>query len=358
MDASFPALPRDAAPSPRLGYCCLYRPPLPDPKEAQRFNFSGTTVAALARMDRAEAFEKVLVLVARNMAALEAHLRRVATAAPLERMLRLGSDVLPIYTHPVAQWMYSEPVMRELVEAGLARAGEIARAGGVRVSMHPGPFCVIASANATAVANGVSEFEYHADVMRWMGFAGGWHPHGAHVNIHVGSVATGVEGFRAGLARLSDDARGLITVENDEAQFGLDALLPLADSLPLVLDLHHHWVQTRGDYVQPDDPRIERVKASWRGVRPVSHISVSREDVLPDHPTDRLPDYAALAAAGASSRDLRAHSDLMWNAAVNDWVAAHLAWTDIEVEAKLKNLASHQLAEHVRGRGVPVITAP
>ncbi len=39
----------------------------------------------------------------------------------------------------------------------------------------------------------------------------------------------------------------------------------------------------------------------------------------------------------------------MWNAAVNDWVIGHLVWTDIEVEAKLKNVASLQLAERVRG---------
>ena len=349
----------DAQPDqPRLGYCCLYRSPLSDIKEVQRFNVTGTTIAALSRMERGEAFEKVLALVARNVAALEAHVRRVATAAPLERMLRLSSDVLPAYTHPVARWMYAEPIMRELVEEGLARVGAVARSGGVRLSLHPGPFCVLASANPVAVENGVAEFEYHTDLMRWLGYAGGWHPEGAHINIHVGSTATGVAGFQAGLARLSADARGLITVENDEAQFGLDALLPLADSLPLVLDLHHHWVNTRGDYIQPNDPRIERVAASWRGVRPVSHISVSREDALPGHPVNRLPDYEALAAAGATSRELRAHSDMMWNLAVNDWVAAHLVWTDIEVEAKLKNLASHQLAEHVRSRQKRISRGP
>lgn len=343
----------DATPfDPRIGYCCLYRPPLPDPKKAQRLNLSDTTITALSRMARSDALEKVLALVARNLAALEAHMRRVATAAPLERMLRIGSNVLPAYTHPVAHWMYGEPVMRELVEQGLARVGEAAREGNVRVSMHPGPFCLLASANPKVVENGIAEFEYHADLMRWMGFAGGWHPHGAHVNIHVGGAAGGIDGFRAGLARLSADACGLITVENDEMQFGLDALLPLAGSLPLVLDLHHHWVHSRGDYIQPDDPRIATVEASWRGVRPVSHISVSREDVLPDHPADRLPGYAALAASGLTARDLRAHSDMMWNLAVNDWVAAHLAWTDIEVEAKAKNLASHQLAEHVRSSRV------
>lgn len=342
----------------RLGYCCMYRATSPDPLEERRFNISGTTVTALQRMERTEAFEKVLALVSRNMAVLEAHVRRVATAAPLERLLRLDSSVLPAYTHPVARWMYDEPVMRELVEQGLGAVGDIARRGGVRLSLHPGPFCVLASPNPAAVRNGLDELDYHTQLMRLLGLAGGWHPHGAHINIHVGSTATGVEGFRAGLAGLPEDTRGLLTVENDETSFGLDALLPLADALPIVLDLHHHWISSAGEYIQPDDPRIAQVQASWRGTRPVSHISVSREDLLAGHATDALPDFAALTAAGMSARDLRAHSDTMWNSAVNDWVAAHLAWTDIEVEAKFKNIASHQLAERVRGANVPVAAPP
>jgi hypothetical protein len=38
----------------------------------------------------------------------------------------------------------------------------------------------------------------------------------------------------------------------------------------------------------------------------------------------------------------------MWNRAVNRLVERHLEWTDVEVEAKAKNLASSDLASHVR----------
>jgi UV DNA damage repair endonuclease len=149
---------------------------------------------------------------------------------------------------------------------------------------------------------------------------------------------------------LSEQARNLITVENDEVSYGLDDLLPLADMLPIVLDLHHHWIHSRGEYILPDDPRIETIKASWRGVRPLSHISVSREEFLPDPDIQVRPDFAALAAGGVKAKDLRAHSDLMWNEALNDLVADHLAWTDFEVEAKMKNIASEGLAHYVTAR--------
>ena len=73
----------------------------------------------------------------------------------------------------------------------LLRTRALPPLGGVRLSMHPGQFCVIASANPSAVANGVAEFEYHVEVMDLMGYGKGWHPHGAHINIHGGAKAVG-----------------------------------------------------------------------------------------------------------------------------------------------------------------------
>jgi len=247
--------------------------------------------------------------------------------------------------------MYRETDLRELVESGLARAGVLARAGGVRLSFHPGQYCVLATANVAAQRNVVEELEYHAAMLQMMGYSG-WHPHGAHINVHAGGRAAGIEAFAAGFARLSEAARNLVTVENDEVSFGLEALLPLGDRLPIVLDLHHHWIASGGEYLEPDDARVAQVQESWRGLRPLAHISVSRRALMgEDHPVDQRPDFAALAARGLKMRDLRAHSTMMWNEAVNDWVARHLAWADFEVEAKGKNLASHDLAEDLLRRG-------
>ena len=37
----------------------------------------------------------------------------------------------------------------------------------------------------------------------------------------------------------------------------------------------------------------------------------------------------------------------MCSSDLNRWAVGHLGWTDLEVEAKAKNLASHDLAEAV-----------
>jgi UV DNA damage repair endonuclease len=48
---------------------------------------------------------------------------------------------------------------------------------------------------------------------------------------------------------------------------------------------------------------------------------------------------------GYKKGKLRAHSDFMWNDALNEWALSHNEWADIMVEAKGKNLASFGLDE-------------
>jgi UV DNA damage repair endonuclease len=340
----------DRTDTPRLGFCCKFIPETGDAEAARQMNVVIVTMAYLGRLEPRAAFDKLASVVTHNLSAVRRQIEHVAMRPPVERLHRLASQLLPGYTHQSCQNYYRDADLRGLIERSLAETGAFAREKGVRLSMHPGQFCVIASLNESALRNGVEEFEYHAEIMNLMGFGGGWHPHGAHINIHGGARAVGAEGFRVGLSRLSQTARNLITVENDEVSYGLDDFLPLADSLPVVLDLHHHWIASRGEYIEPDDPRVAVIRESWRGVRPVSHISVSREDLLPDHDIYVLPDFQTLVAAGIKPKDLRAHSDLMWNEAINDLVTRHMAWSDFEIEAKLKNIASEGIAQHVEER--------
>jgi len=122
----------------------------------------------------------------------------------------------------------------------------------------------------------------------------------------------------------------------------VDSSIELVDHCALVLDIHHHWIRT-GEYIQPTDDRVKRIIDSWRGVRPVCHYSVSREDVLIDHPVDVLPDHAALLASGYKKQKMRAHSDWYWNQPVTDWALGFWDNFDIMCESKGKNLSSEQV---------------
>ena len=50
---------------------------------------------------------------------------------------------------------------------------------------------------------------------------------------------------------------------------------------------------------------------------------------------------------GYKKQKLRAHSDFMWNNAVNDWALTFWDTADIMVESKAKNLASMKLLNTV-----------
>ncbi len=337
---------------PRIGFCCTFVSPGGDAEEQRRLNMRRVTLAQLARLGPIAGFEKLAEVVGHNLDALDAQLAFAAVQPPLERMFRIISGFLPGWSHAGTKHLYDDADLRMLIERRLSAAGAFAREKGIRVSMHPGQLEILATHREEALRNAITDMMEHVDIMEMLGFGGGWHPFGAHVNIHGGSASAGVEGLRRGLATLPEAARNLITIENDENCFGLDDLLPLEDEVALVVDFHHHWIHSRGEYLEPEDPRVERLKASWRGVRPAAHISVSRESLYSELLDRELPDFAELSAAGFKASELRGHSDMMWNAAVNDLVARHLSWCDIEVEAKAKNLASAQLAEYVRRVGI------
>ena len=332
----------------RIGFCCkwLDHPGQMDGfkrlDEAKLLNTGATTVAWLNRQTRDVAEQKLWDLMVQNIESSRRLVEKVGAQHEHLRMVRLSSDILPMYTEPTYSYFWRRPDVVAYCEKGFRVVGSLARDLGVRLDFHPGQFCVLASASDDIVSRSIEEFEYHTDMARWLGFGNSWHDHGFGINVHL-SGRGGPTKFLQTLSKLSPEARNLITIENDELTNGLDVTLAVADHVALVLDIHHHWVNT-GEYIEPTDDRAQRVVESWRGVRPLCHYSVSREDILVDHPTGDRPDLATLLGRGHRKQHLRAHSDFYWNSAVNDWAATFADTWDIECESKAKNLASFDFA--------------
>lgn len=332
---------------PRIGFACKW---LTDPAEvagkrpaATDHNTRSTTVAWLNRQSRDVAVERLWEIIKHNIYATEKLVERVGKYDHERRMVRIGSDILPMYTQSDWSWFYQQSDVRAYAEEHFANVGRLARGLDVRLSFHPGQYCVLASESDNIVERSIDEFEYHVDMARWMGYGSEWHDHGFKINIHM-SGRGGVDKFIRSLQRLTPEARNLITIENDEVTHGLDAILPLAEHAAIVLDIHHHWVKT-GEYIEPTDDRVARVKESWRDRRPVLHYSVSREDLLVDHDAGVRPDLDSLLARGFKKQQLRAHSDFYWNHAANEWALTFCDDFDIMCESKAKNLAADGLYE-------------
>jgi UV DNA damage endonuclease len=333
----------------RIGFACKW---IDDPSQvngikpkdpAKIYNTGSTTVAWLNRQSKDVAVEKLWTLMKNNIESTRLLVERVGALDEIFRMVRLSSDILPVYTQRDWSWFWRDSDVRTYAEREFRRVGDLARKNNVRLSFHPGQFTVLASDNPGIVDRSIEEFEYHADMARFMGYGKSFQDF--KINVHISGRA-GPEGIRSAYKRLTPAARNCITIENEENSWGLDDCLSISDIIPIVLDVHHHWIR-EGEYIQSTDQRVRSVVDSWRGVRPAMHYSVSREDYLVGHNTDVMPDYKTLLETGHKKQKLRAHSDFYWNTAVNKWAASFIDQFDIMCESKGKNLASRTLANYI-----------
>ncbi|QCR38149.1 UV damage endonuclease UvsE [Nissabacter sp. SGAir0207] len=310
----------------KLGFACKYL----NSELKQLYPFKATTRTRFLSLDDEQRTALIYGLAKTNLTNLYLIFEQLASLPEAMRMMRIGSDLLPLYTVPEATQLYQTflPDLHPL----FTRCGEFAREKGIRLSFHPGQYSVMASDNPQVVDRALEDIEYHALCAVLMGYGQTFQDF--KINIHMNGKK-GFEGFKEAFARLSPEAQRMLTVENDEISCSLDDVLQAEALCPIVLDIHHHWVK-EAEFITPDDPRIERVIASWRGVRPVLHYSISQEGIIPEQ---GLPDQASL---GVPKTKLRAHSDYYFNKALNDW-ALSFEQFDIMCEVKMKNLARDRL---------------
>jgi len=327
---------------PRLGFACMYRHPhrslSAKALEAieRTYNPRTTTLRWLSGASAEAARAKLLELVQHNLDAQLRLLAYVSELPPMLRMVRLSSDLLPLYSHPSVAPLYRDSAFQALMADGFAAIGKLARDQDLRLSFHPGQYCVLGSDRPEVVENSLAEFEYHADMIRMMGF--GQRFQDFKCNVHIAG-RLGAGGVRQVWPRLSQVARNVITFENDEKTYGVDDCLQLADLAPVVLDIHHCWIH-EGDYIDPHDPRVARIIDSWRGVRPTLHYSQPPESLqaLGFDADSKLTIPALLEKV--NKRDLYPHSAQMWNDWTNRYALQFIDRFDIMFEAKDKNLAT------------------
>jgi UV DNA damage repair endonuclease len=330
----------------RIGFACKW---INDPAEVNGMKINardrdlntGATTVRWLREHPQEAEQRLWDLMERNIEACYKLVSRVGTLDEDLRMVRLSSDILPVYTEPSWKWFWRQSDVRAFAEKGFARVGDVARKNNVRLSFHPGQFCVLASINPGIVERSIEEFEYHVDMARWMGYGQTFQDF--KINVHI-SGKLGPQGVRDALSKMTPEARNCLTIENDEMTWGIDSSIELVKDCALVMDIHHHWINS-GEYIEATDDRVKRIIDSWRGVRPVLHYSVSREDCLIDHPGHIRPHLPSLLEQGYKKQKLRAHSEFYWNTAVNEWALSFRDNFDIMCESKAKNLSSFALYE-------------
>ena len=246
----------------RLGLCCQF---LDSP-----IRFRTATHRYVSTLSRAARRTYLAAIAADNAAALAAAVERCAELGI--GAFRINSQMLPLGTHPVSGYALEAIDKGGEIRPSFERARELARARGIRLGFHPDQFVVLNSEREDVVRSSVEELEFQAGMAEMVG--------ADTVVLHGGSVAGGVvaavERLERGLERLSDRARRVVALENDDHRFAPADLLPLCRRMgvPLVYDAHHH--RCHGDGLSVEDA-TEHAAATWGCREPWTHISSPRE---------------------------------------------------------------------------------
>ena len=230
---------------------------------AQNLTLPATTNRTLRLASLADA-EKVRALVWENMLGLETIVRWNAERGI--RLFRIGQGLIPFASHPAFPYDWSEEHGDDLRELGA-----LARAVGVRLSMHPGQFINPGSPNPETAGRSLDELRYAARVFDLMG------SDDAVVVLHLGGA---YDDRPAAVARFVDALRGreeilrYLALANDERIWTVGEIVEAARALgiPAILDNLHHSLNpgglTLGEALDLSLPTWEA-----RGVRPKVHLS-------------------------------------------------------------------------------------
>lgn len=137
----------------RIGFACKFTELGPKgPEAVAELNNRSTTVAWLNRQSRDIAEQRLYDIMLHNIGALRGLVQRVGSLDHGLRMVRIGSDVLPVYTEPTWGYFWQKTDVKRYAEQEFIKVGNTARDLGVRLSMHPGQFCCIVSDKADVVS--------------------------------------------------------------------------------------------------------------------------------------------------------------------------------------------------------------
>jgi UV DNA damage endonuclease len=168
----------------------------------------------------------------------------------------------------------------EGIAAALAEVGVTAAEGGQRLSLHPGPFNILASDSERVVQNCITDLKIHQKMMDMM-----LQPENrnAKINIHVGAAKgdrdKALDTWCRNFERLPEGVQKRLTVENDD-KANLYSIKHLYDGVfkrtgvAIVADQHHHEC---GPQDLPWAEALPLAASTWGDVRPTCHLSNSRQ---------------------------------------------------------------------------------
>jgi UV DNA damage endonuclease len=257
---------------------------------------------------------KLLPKIKQNLNALYNQLLFVSAMPDTCKMLRISSNLLPLFDHPVLSHIYDTELL-SLISVTLARCKRVIDQHNIAVSTHPDQYVIINSVSEGVRQSAYNTLHYHKFFMAQLTTASQ-----TSINIHLEGNLDHLPEIDAGLHL---DLIPWLSFENSDKNgkvFTGDLYNTLIVcekyNIKCLYDLHHHTVMT-GVHLSVTDPLFSRIIATWGGSTPIFHVSQSRE-------TESV---------------VRAHSDFITEDCIVKQVADLLFYGHVEVEAKAKTSA-------------------
>ena len=205
------------------------------------------------------------------------------------------------------------------ISTALRKAGDYAKANGIRITSHPGPFVVLTSPKENVVDAAIKDLELHGKIFDLLGLSQTpYNKINIHCNGVYGDKLSAMDRFCENYLRLSDSVKNRLTVENDDkaSMYNVKDLMYIHNriNIPIVFDYHHHLFNT-GDL--SEEEALKLAATTWGDITPVVHYSESK--ALHEENTKLKP---------------QAHSDY-----IKSLPNTYGLNVDIMVEAKAKELA-------------------
>lgn len=225
----------------RIGYACLCMDP--------RFSYT-TCTQAYANDDRLRS------IISSNLTTLENLL-----AYHVEQgisMYRISSDLIPFGSSVINRICWRKEFKEEF-----ERIGAYIREHDLRVSMHPGQYCVLNSPHPQVIERSKADLLYHALVLEAMQLDA-THKMILHVGGVYGDKKAAMQRFCEQYLTLDPIIKKHLVIENDDRHYTTEDVLKLSKQLhiPVVFDNLHHTLL-------PCDKRLsqrewlKQVEATW-----------------------------------------------------------------------------------------------
>lgn len=239
------------------------------------------------------------------------------------QVYRMTSKLIPLATHKDLGDWDPYPALQE----SFAEVGRFVKQHGMRVSFHPDHFTVLSTPRSEVLHHSIQDLRHHTNMLLAMGLSASM-KNNIHIGGAYGDKPSAAARFEEHFQLIDQDIKERLTLENDDKTFTAIETLNVCKNLglPMVLDIHHQWVNNEGESPWELWPEIVR---TWD--TPLAQAGSDASCPLPPKIHVSSP---------KSTSDLRSHADGVDVVPLLSFlrkIARNTPQLDVMIEAKLKD---------------------